>query len=667
MAFVGIRVKRTSIFLVVAALIAGMVGCVSSPAPYGSDIPTYYHLTISGSEGGEIVILGEGTFTCDEGEVVNLVATPASGYRFVSWTGDVETVEDVEAASTTIIMNGDYSIAPNFELIPAEQGNLIVSSSAGGSVTTPGAGTFTYDAGTVVSMVAVPAAGFRFVNWTGDVDSIENVEAASTTITVNGNCSVTANFEHIPPEQFDLAISSTSDGSVAVPGEGTFTYAAGTSVNLIATPTTGYQFVNWTGDVGTIGDANAPSTTITMSGDYSVVANFEPIPAVRYNLTITTVGGGWVISPGQGTFAYDAGTVVGLVALPACGYQFVNWTGNVGTVANVNAASTTITMNGNYSIRANFAAIPVSQYSLIISSTAGGSVTTPGEGTFVGDAGLVVGLVATPVTGYHFVNWTGNVGTIANVNAASTTIILNGSYSITANFEAIPAGEYNLTISSNAGGSVTTPGEGTFIRDAGTVVTLVATPATGYHFVNWTGDVGTVGAVNAASTTITMNDNCSVTAVFTEDSPSPPGITYTEAQAEALIVVLVNAERQQFGLSALSKDSLLASLAKEHSISMVENNFFSHTRYPGERSFDYGMLPGEIRGENIAMIPTRQYIPGPYLSLQEVCEWAVSAWMNSSGHRANILESRYTRTGVGVAFSEEGDYLYITQMFEGSY
>jgi uncharacterized protein YkwD len=191
--------------------------------------------------------------------------------------------------------------------------------------------------------------------------------------------------------------------------------------------------------------------------------------------------------------------------------------------------------------------------------------------------------------------------------------------------------------------------------------------ASGYHFVDWTGDVGTVANVNAASTTITMNGAYSITAVFEEDSPSPPGVDYTEAQAEALIIVLVNAERQQSGLSALSGDSLLASLAKEHSISMVENNFFSHTRYPGERSFDYDMLPGEIRGENIAMIPTRQYVPGPYLSLQEVCAWAVSAWMNSPAHRANMLESRFTRTGVGVAFSEGGDYLYITQMFEGLY
>jgi uncharacterized protein YkwD len=450
---------------------------------------------------------------------------------------------------------------------------------------------------------------------------------------------------------------------------GTFSYDAGTVVSLVASPTCiyQYQFVNWTGDVGTIANTNAASTTITMNGSYSIRANFIAIPPSQYSLSISSTAGGSVATPGEGTFMCSTGAVLSLVAVPATGYQFVNWTGDVGTIANTNAASTTITMNGSYSIRANFIAIPPSQYSLTISSTTGGSVTTPGEGTFTRDAGTVVSLVASPASGYHFVNWTGNVGTIANVNAASTTITMNGAYSITANFQAIPSGQYNLTISSTAGGSVTTPGEGTFTRDAGTVVSLVASPASGYHFVNWTGDVGTIANVNAASTTITMNGGYSVTAVFAEDSPSPPGIGYTEAQAEALIIVLINNQRQQFGLPALSEDALLASLAKEHSISMVVNNFFSHERYPGERSFSYGMLPGEIRGENIAMIPTRQYIPGPYLSLQEVCAWAVSLWMSSPGHRANILDARFTRTGVGVAFSEGGDYLYITQMFEGNY
>jgi len=656
--------NRISSFLVVAALIAGMVGCVSSPAQY-----TWYDLTIFSTEGGEITAIGEGTFTCDEGEVVNLAATPVNGYRFVNWTGDVDTIGNIEAASTTITMNGDYSVTANFEAIGAEQHSLTVSSSAGGSVTTPGQGTFPYDLGTTVSLVAAPATGYRFVNWTGDVDAIANINAASTTIAMNGDYSITADFEVIPAVQYSLTISGSAGGSVTAPGQGTFRYDAGAVVSLVAAPATGYRFVSWTGNVGTVANVSAASTTTTINGDGSITANFEPIPRVRYNLTITSSSGGWVTSPGMGTFSYDAGVVVSLVASPTCiyQYQFVNWTGDVGTIANTNAASTTITMNGSYSIRANFMAIPPSQYSLSVSSTAGGSVTTPGEGTFMCSAGAVLSLVAVPATGYQFVNWTGNVGTVANVNAASTTITMNGAYSITANFAAIPGGQYNLTISSTAGGSVTTPGEGTFTRDAGTVVSLVASAASGYHFVNWTGDVGTIANVNAASTTITMNGGYSVTAVFAEDSPSPPGIGYTEAQAEALIIVLVNNQRQQFGLPALSEDALLASLAKEHSISMVVNNFFGHQRYPGERDFTYGMLPGEIRGENIAMIPTRQYIPGPYLSLQEVCAWAVSLWMSSPGHRANILDARFTRTGVGVAFSEGGDYLYITQMFEGNY
>jgi Leucine-rich repeat (LRR) protein len=202
----------------------------------------------------------------------------------------------------------------------------------------------------------------------------------------------------------------------------------------VAVAAGGYRFVNWTGNVGTIANVTAASTTITMNGNYSITANFAVIPPVQYSLTISSTAGGWVTTPGQGTFTYNAGTVVNLVASPLGGYRFVNWTGNVGTIANVNGASTTIAMNGNYSITANFAEIP--EYDLTISSTTGGSVISPGEGTFTYDAGTVVSLAATPAGGYAFVNWTGNVGTIANVNAAYTTITMSGNYSITANFEA---------------------------------------------------------------------------------------------------------------------------------------------------------------------------------------------------------------------------------------
>jgi hypothetical protein len=174
-----------------------------------------------------------------------------------------------------------------------------------------------------------------------------------------------------------------------------------------------------------------------MDYDHSITANFVAASADRHNLTISSTEGGSVSTPGEGMFAYNAGTVVNLVATPASGYEFVNWTGDVATVGDLYAASTSVTMNTDYSITANFVVISPVQYGLTIFSSDGGSVTTPGEGIFTRSAGAVVSLVATPYSGYEFVDWTGDVATIANRNAASTTITVNGDYSIAANFEVV--------------------------------------------------------------------------------------------------------------------------------------------------------------------------------------------------------------------------------------
>jgi len=76
-----------------------------------------------------------------------------------------------------------------------------------------------------------------------------------------------------------------------------------------------------------------------------------------------------------------------------------------------------------------------SQCTLFISSTAGGSVITPGEQTFVYEEGTVVDLLAEPQEGYHFVNWIGDVDTISDVTAAAANITMDEAYAITANFE----------------------------------------------------------------------------------------------------------------------------------------------------------------------------------------------------------------------------------------
>jgi len=99
-------VTRVSVFLVTVALIAVIAGCV----------PAQYNLTISSTEGGEVTTPGEGTFTYDEGTVVNLVAEADEGYRFVDWTRYLSVIADVTAAATNITMNGHYSITANFAL-----------------------------------------------------------------------------------------------------------------------------------------------------------------------------------------------------------------------------------------------------------------------------------------------------------------------------------------------------------------------------------------------------------------------------------------------------------------------------------------------------------------------------------------------------------------------
>ncbi|MHC4397321.1 MAG: InlB B-repeat-containing protein, partial [Planctomycetota bacterium] len=172
----------------------------------------------------------------------------------------------------------------------------------------------------------------------------------------------------------------------------------------------------------------------------------------------------------------------------------------------------------------------VVQQTLTTSSTAGGLVTTPGEGAYQYTSGTDANIIATPDLNYHFVNWTGDTAMIADVNAATTTITMDADYTIQANFA---IDQRTLTTSSGAGGSVTTPGIGAFPYDHGTDANIVATPDGSYYFDNWTGTGVTAGKVadaNAASTTITMDANYTVQANFTLTTV-PPAITSTAVTA----------------------------------------------------------------------------------------------------------------------------------------
>ncbi len=115
------------------------------------------------------------------------------------------------------------------------------------------------------------------------------------------------------------------------------------------------------------------------------------------------------------------------------------------------------------------------------------------------------------------------------------------------------------------------------------------------------------------------------------------------------VIELVNQERAKYGLSALSADETLMKAAQTRAVETVRS--FAHTRPDGSNFssvlYEYG-VNYRSAGENIAY---GQRTP------QEV----VNAWMNSSGHRANILNSRYGKIGVGCY--KNGSTYYWSQLF----
>lgn len=126
---------------------------------------------------------------------------------------------------------------------------------------------------------------------------------------------------------------------------------------------------------------------------------------------------------------------------------------------------------------------------------------------------------------------------------------------------------------------------------------------------------------------------------------------YQLNQFEQQVVELTNQERAKNGLSALKVDPALSQVAREKSLDMQRNNYFSHTSPTYGSPFDMMKKFGityRAAGENIA-------------KGQRTPEEVVNAWMNSAGHRKNILSTSFTHIGVG--FVASGNYW--TQQFIG--
>ena len=158
---------------------------------------------------------------------------------------------------------------------------------------------------------------------------------------------------------YKILSTSASDGGTVTPAPPGASYNASTVVNIIATPAQCYNFVNWTGtgvDAGKVTDPSDPTTTITMSSDYDVRANFAP-STDTYSLSPLTASpaeGGLPAIYGSSPFA--CGFNVSISANPATGYSFTEWTPTDG-IADHHAADTTVQMTTDRDLTAHYTAL----------------------------------------------------------------------------------------------------------------------------------------------------------------------------------------------------------------------------------------------------------------------------------------------------------------------
>ena len=115
--------------------------------------------------------------------------------------------------------------------------------------------------------------------------------------------------------------------------------------------------------------------------------------------------------------------------------------------------------------------------------------------------------------------------------------------------------------------------------------------------------------------------------------PSAPSASSFEEQ----VVVLVNQERKKAGLAPLTHRADIKNVAEKKAMDMINSNYFSHT------SPNYGSPFDMLKAFGVSYRTAGENIAKGQKSPQEV----MNAWMNSSGHRANILNGSYTSIGVG--------------------
>ncbi|MCM8796958.1 MAG: InlB B-repeat-containing protein [Candidatus Omnitrophica bacterium] len=427
--------------------------------------PTYTLTTsVSPSAGGSISWSPQAA-SYTSGDRVSLTASPANGYNFTGWSGDVSGTSN----PISVYMNYNKTVTANFALRTYTLTTFVYPSGVG--AVTP-SGTNTYTAGSTVTLTATAQdTRYRFKFWNGYSNSTQN----PLSITMDRSREIEARFDRF--YTLTISVNPEDKGTVAKSPDKPW-YWDRETVQLIPVPASGsgYIFKNWSGDLS----GQAAPIAITMDSSKNIIANFSP----SYTLNLTdnlNDPNKVVVSKHPDKSIYVEGERVYITFnIVDSGYVFTGWSGDLVSRQN----SEYVVMDRDKTIQGNFVLQPRYSVNVTITPTSAGYVRKlPDQPLYA--KGQSVELEAVAHTGYQFVKWTGDLYGKSNPVKIETYANRN----ITARFERL---KHRLTLSPTGvdtiQGKVSSEPAGP-IHEYGSTVVVSAVPNEDYEFYSWKGDV----------------------------------------------------------------------------------------------------------------------------------------------------------------------------------
>jgi len=235
-----------------------------------------------------------------EGDRVRITALAADGFQFDHW--NIDLFGNTNPA--TVVLTNDMNLVAYFRVA---RFTVFTTVEGKGSVTPSDA---VFQIGSQATVNAIPASGWVFDHWEGDLTGNTN----PATLTVTKDLKVMAHFR-----QLICTLNCTADGSGSVT-PASAKIDINTQATLTATPVANWVFDHWSGDL--TGTENP--VTIKITGDMDIVAHFRQ---VRCNVTTRVLKGKGTVDPQNADF--DFGQQVTLTAKPDPGWKFEKWIGNI--------------------------------------------------------------------------------------------------------------------------------------------------------------------------------------------------------------------------------------------------------------------------------------------------------------------------------------------------